>query len=60
MYSQNMRENKLQKAWKSPNITMISKKSFLAQKPINYRKISMTSCLGKLLERFNRYIIDIF
>ncbi|RNA24330.1 hypothetical protein BpHYR1_016800 [Brachionus plicatilis] len=30
---------------------MIPKKYFITQEPVNYPTISMTSCLGKLLER---------
>ncbi|RNA44102.1 RNA-directed DNA polymerase from mobile element jockey-like, partial [Brachionus plicatilis] len=39
------------KSWKIASITMIPKKSFPTQDPNNYCPISMTSCLGKLLER---------
>ena len=37
--------------WKKAQVTMIPKKSSPTQDPSNYRPISLTSCLGKLLER---------
>ncbi|RNA11014.1 hypothetical protein BpHYR1_001128 [Brachionus plicatilis] len=33
---------------------MIKKKASSLQDPLNYRPISITSCLGKLLERINK------
>ncbi|RMZ94989.1 RNA-directed DNA polymerase from mobile element jockey-like [Brachionus plicatilis] len=47
-----LQEGIVPKAWKSANITMISKKSCPTQAPSNYRPISITSCLGKLIARF--------
>ena len=39
------------KNWKHSKITMIPKKSDNKQDPTNYRPISLTSCIGKLLEK---------
>ena len=39
-------------AWKTAIIKMIPKKSVELDNPKSYRPISMTSCLGKLLEKF--------
>ncbi|RNA21667.1 hypothetical protein BpHYR1_023236 [Brachionus plicatilis] len=38
------------KAWKTSNITLIQKKASSLQDALNYRPISIRSCLGKLLE----------
>ena len=46
-----LRENKIPQTWKSAKITMIPKKDSSKTNPNNYRPISVTSCLGKILER---------
>ena len=45
--------SKLPKQWKISNITMIPKKK-ISKDPSKYRPISVTSCLGKILERIIR------
>ena len=38
-------------AWKTASITMITKKENKSSSPSDYRPISLTSCVGKLVER---------
>ena len=42
---------KIPKIWRLAIITPILKKGKSADKPQNYRPISLTSCIGKLFER---------
>ena len=42
------------KSWKSAKIKMIPKKDGMSKDPEKYRPISLTSCLGKLIERLVR------
>ncbi|RNA29171.1 AP-like endonuclease reverse transcriptase, partial [Brachionus plicatilis] len=51
LFNLSLREGRVPKAWKTSNITMIQKKASSLQDPLNYIPISITSCLGKLLER---------
>ena len=46
-----LEEGKIPKEWKSSVITMISKKSTEPHNPDNYRPLSITACLARLLER---------
>ena len=56
LFNLSLIKGELPKAWKTACITMIPKKSKASSDPSNYRPISVTSCLGKLLERviYNR------
>ncbi|RNA00210.1 AP-like endonuclease reverse transcriptase [Brachionus plicatilis] len=51
LFNLSLRESRVFQAWKTSNITLIQKKASSLQDPLNYRPISTTSCLGKLLER---------
>jgi len=51
LFNRCIREKTHPKAWKLARITMIPKKDNDTSNPSNYRPISVTSCLGKLLER---------
>ncbi|RNA37754.1 RNA-directed DNA polymerase from mobile element jockey-like [Brachionus plicatilis] len=51
LFNLSLQEGRVPKAWKTSNITLIQKKASSLQDPLNYRSISITSCLGKLLER---------
>ena len=51
MFNKSFNEISLCSKWKISKITMINKKDSNKQDPNNYRPISVSSCLGKILER---------
>lgn len=51
---------KFPKKWKIANVSMIAKKGGESNDPGNYRPISVTSCLGKILERIVTNRLDHF
>jgi hypothetical protein len=51
LFNKCIRINKIPEAWKIAKISMIPKKDDDKSNPNNYRPISVTSCLGKILEK---------
>jgi len=51
LFNKSIQESKVCQIWKTSKITMINKKDSEKSDPANYRPISVTSCLGKVLER---------
>jgi len=49
--NKSFKNGELAKKWKGAQITMIPKKTFFSRDPSEYRPISLTSCVGKLLEK---------
>ena len=51
LFNKNLSNSSMCQSWKISKITMIGKKDNEKQNPNNYRPISVTSCIGKILER---------
>ena len=51
LFNNSIKNNFVPDSWKVAKISMILKKKELPLDPNNYRPISITSCLGKILER---------
>lgn len=51
LFNESLKQAILPLGWKKSKIIMLRKKAENINDPTNYRPISLTSCLGKLLER---------
>jgi hypothetical protein len=51
LINETVKQAKIPKEWKNSVISMIPKKNKNSSNPIEYRPISMTSCIAKLAER---------
>ena len=54
LFNQCLKKGEIPKNWKISKITMIPKKSDNKQDPLNYRPISLTSCICKFFEKIIR------
>ena len=60
LFNLSLLESNFPRSWKKACISMIPKKDGMSSDPSNYRPISVTSCLGKILERIMTNRLNLF